>query len=112
MHIKLQRPLHWVPQVNQDVETPTNEKPNERYIPPEENIDKLGLIWYTYWMEYQEIINWLHNKIYQKPKCRTKNQVQINNSASGTYNTNNQVIFKTVTFKSSLLWLQRCICSC
>ena len=48
------------------------------------------------------MINLLDNKIYQTLKCRTQNQVEINNSVSGTYNTNNQITFKTVTLKSIL----------
>ena len=48
------------------------------------------------------MINLLDNKIYQTLKCRTQNQVEINNSVSGTYNTNNQIKFKTVTLKSIL----------
>ena len=39
-------------------------------------------------MEYQKIINLLDNTPNQPFKFRTKNWVEINNDAQGTYNTN------------------------
>ena len=53
-------------------------------------------------MEYQKIINFLDNTQNQPTKCRTKNWVEINDEARGTYNTNSQMRFKTSMLKSSL----------
>ena len=39
-------------------------------------------------MEYQKIINLLDNTSNQPTKFRTKNWVEINDDARGTYNTN------------------------
>ena len=41
-------------------------------------------------MKYQKIINLLHNSSNQPSKFRTKNWVEINDDARGTYNTNSQ----------------------
>ena len=53
-------------------------------------------------MEYQKIINFLDNTPNQPTKFRTKNWVQINNDARGTYNTSSQIRFKTPMLRSSL----------
>ena len=44
----------------------------------------------------------LHNTSNQRSKFRTKNWVDINDEQRGTYNTNNQIKFKTTMLKSSL----------
>ena len=44
-------------------------------------------------MEYQKIINLLDNTPIQPTKFRTKNWVEINNDAGGTYNTNSEIKF-------------------
>ena len=54
-------------------------------------------------MEYQKIINLLANTSNQPTKFRTKNWVEINDDACGTYSTNSQIKFKTSMLKSSLL---------
>ena len=41
-------------------------------------------------MEYQKIANLLDNASNQPSKFRTKNWVEINDDARGTYNTNSQ----------------------
>ena len=46
-------------------------------------------------MEYQKIIIFLGNTPNQPSKFRTKNWVEINDDASGTYNTYSQIKFKT-----------------
>ena len=53
-------------------------------------------------MENKKIINFLHNTPNQLTKFRTKKQVEINDDARGTYNTNSQITFKTSMLKSSL----------
>ena len=53
-------------------------------------------------MEYQKLINLLGNKSDQLSKFRTKNWVKINDDASGMYNTNCQIKFKTSMLNSSL----------
>ena len=53
-------------------------------------------------MEYQKIINLLDNTPNQPTKFRTKNCVEINDDAGGTYNTNSQIKFKTSMLRSSL----------
>ena len=53
-------------------------------------------------MEYQKVINLLHNTSNQPSKSRTKNWVKINDESRRTYNTNSQVKFKTKMLKSSL----------
>ena len=52
-------------------------------------------------MEYQKIINLLHNTPNQPTKFRTKNWVEINDAVRGTYSTNSQIKFKTSMLKSS-----------
>ena len=53
-------------------------------------------------MQYQKIINFLDNTPNQPTKFGTKNCVEINDDARGTYNTNSQIIFKTSMLRSSL----------
>ena len=53
-------------------------------------------------MEYQEIINLLDNAPNQTTKFGTKNQVEINDESSGTYNTNSQIRFETSMLRPSL----------
>ena len=53
-------------------------------------------------MEYQKIINLLHNTSNQPSKFRTTNWVEINDESRLTYNTNSQIKFKTTMLKSSL----------
>ena len=57
-------------------------------------------------MEYQKTFsnfsNFFNNTPNQPTKFRTKNWVEINDYARGTYNTNNQIKFKTAMLKSSL----------
>ena len=55
-------------------------------------------------MEYQKIINLLDNMPNQPSQFRIKNWVEINNDSRGTYNTNNQIKFKTSVQKSSLCY--------
>ena len=53
-------------------------------------------------MEYEKITNLFDNTPNQQSKLRTKKWVEINDDSRGTYNTNNQIEFKTSTLKSSL----------
>ena len=53
-------------------------------------------------MEYQTIIALLDNTLNQPTKFKTRNWVEINDEARGTYNTASQVKFKTSMLKSSL----------
>ena len=53
-------------------------------------------------MEYQKIINLLDNTSNQQTIFRTKDCVEINDDARGTYNTNSQIKFETSMLKSSL----------
>ena len=53
-------------------------------------------------MEYQKIIHLLGNTLNQATKCRTKNWIEINDDARGTYNNDSQIKFKTSVLKSSL----------
>ena len=46
-------------------------------------------------MEYQKIINLLDNTPNQTSKFRTKNEVEINDDASGKYNKDSQIKFET-----------------
>ena len=46
-------------------------------------------------MQYQEIIKMLDNTPNQSSKFRTKNWVEINNDARGTYNKCSQIKFKS-----------------
>ena len=52
--------------------------------------------------EYRKIINSLDNAPNQATKFWTKNRVEKNDEECGTYNTNNQIIFKTSMLRSSL----------
>ena len=54
-------------------------------------------------MEYQKILSLLDNTPNQATKFRTKNWVELNDESHGTYNTNNQIRFKT-----SMLWTSLC----
>ena len=53
-------------------------------------------------MEYQKIENLLNNESNQPPKFRTRNRVEINDEARGTYFPNKQIKFKTAMLGSSL----------
>ena len=53
-------------------------------------------------MEYQKIINLLYNTPNQPTKFSTKNWVEINDGARGTYNKNSQIKFKKSTVKLCL----------
>ena len=53
-------------------------------------------------MEFQKIANLIDNVSDQPSKVRTKNWVEINDEARGTYNVNIQIKFKTTMLKSSL----------
>ena len=53
-------------------------------------------------MEYQKIVNLVDNTSNQSTKFWTKNWVGINNDASGTYNKDIQIKYKTSMLKSSL----------
>ena len=53
-------------------------------------------------MEYQKIINLLDNRPNQPTKFRAKGWVEITGEASGTYNTNSKIKFKTSMLRSSL----------
>ena len=46
-------------------------------------------------MEYQKIANLLNDKTNQPYKLRTKNWVEMNDDARGTYSPNKQIKFKT-----------------
>ena len=53
-------------------------------------------------MEYQKITNLLNDGSSKPSKFRTKNWVEINDEARGTYSPNKQVRFKTSMLRSSL----------
>ena len=53
-------------------------------------------------MEYQKIANLLNDETNQPYKFRTRNWVEINDDARGTYSSNEQTKFKTSMLKSSL----------
>ena len=53
-------------------------------------------------MKYKKITNLLDKTPDQPTKFRTKNWVEINDEERGTYNTNNQIKFKTSILMSSL----------
>ena len=53
-------------------------------------------------MEYQKIINLLHNTPNQPSKFETKNCVKINDESHGKYNEDNQIRFKTSMLRSNL----------
>ena len=57
-------------------------------------------------MEYQKLINLLDNTQNQPTEFRTKDWVEINDESCGTYNTNNQIRFKTSMLRTNL-----CDCS-
>ena len=52
-------------------------------------------------MEYQKIINLLDDTLDQPSKFRAINWVKINDESIGTYNTHDQIKFKTTMLKSS-----------
>ena len=53
-------------------------------------------------MEYQKIANLLDTGSNQPSKFRTRNWVEINDEARGTYSHNKQIKFKTPMLRSSL----------
>ena len=53
-------------------------------------------------MEYQKIATFLNNESNQSSKFRTRNWVEINDEARGTYSPNKQIKFKTLMLRSSL----------
>ena len=53
-------------------------------------------------MEYQKIANLLNDASNQPSKFRTRNWVEINDEARGTYSPNKQIKFKTSMLRSSL----------
>ena len=53
-------------------------------------------------MEYQKLANLLNDKSNQPSKFRTRNWVEINDEARGTYSPNKQIKFKTSMLRSSL----------
>ena len=53
-------------------------------------------------MEYQKILNLLDNTPNDPTRIRTKSSVDINDEPRRTYNTNNQIRFKTSLLRSSL----------
>ena len=55
-------------------------------------------------MEYQKIENLLNNELNQPCKFRTRNWVEINDEARGTYSPNKQIRFKTSMLRCSLCY--------
>ena len=53
-------------------------------------------------MVYQKIINLLDDNTNQPSKFRTRNQIEINDEARGTFNVSNKITFKSSMIKSSL----------
>ena len=53
-------------------------------------------------MEYQKIANLLNDGSNKPSKFRTRNWVEINDKARGTYSHNKQTKFKTSMLRSSL----------
>ena len=53
-------------------------------------------------MEYQKIANLLKNKWSQPCILKTRNWIEINDEARGTYSPNKQIKFKTSLLRSSL----------
>ena len=53
-------------------------------------------------MEYRKIANLLNNESNQTSKFRTRNWVEINDKARGTYSPNKQIKFETSMLRSSL----------
>ena len=52
-------------------------------------------------MEYQKIANLLEDESNKPSKFRTRNWVEINDDARGTYSPNTQIKFKTLMLRSS-----------
>ena len=52
-------------------------------------------------MEYQKIANLLEDESNKPSKFRTRNWVEINDDARGTYSPNRQIKFKTLMLRSS-----------
>ena len=53
-------------------------------------------------MAYQKIANLLNDEPNQPAKFRTRNWVEINDEAKGTYSPNKQIKFKTSMLRSSI----------
>ena len=53
-------------------------------------------------MEYQKILSLLDNTPDQPSKFRTKNWVETNDESKQSYNTDNDIKFKTTMLRSSL----------
>ena len=53
-------------------------------------------------MEYQKIANLLNDESKKPFKFRTRNWIEINDEARGTYSPNKQIKFKTSMLRSSL----------
>ena len=53
-------------------------------------------------MEYQKTTNLLNDELNKPSKFRTRNWVEINDEARGTYSPNKQIKFKTSMLRSSL----------
>ena len=53
-------------------------------------------------MEYQKIANLLNDRSSKSSKFKTRNWVEINDEARGTYSPNKQLKFKASMLKSSL----------
>ena len=53
-------------------------------------------------MEYQKIANLLNDKSNKPSKFTTRNWVEINGEARGTYSPNKQIKFKAAMLRSSL----------
>ena len=53
-------------------------------------------------MEYQKISDLLNNESNQPSKFRTRNWVEINDEARGTYSPNKQIKFKSSMLRSCL----------
>ena len=52
-------------------------------------------------MEYQKIANLLNNESNKPSKFKTRNWIEINDEARGTYSPNKQIKFKTSMLRSS-----------
>ena len=53
-------------------------------------------------MAYQKVVNSLNDQSNQPSKLRTRNWVEINDEARGTYSLNKQIKFKTSMLRSNL----------
>ena len=53
-------------------------------------------------MEYQKITNFLNDESNKPSKFKTRNCVEINDEARGTYSPNEQIKFKTAMLRSGL----------